>query len=142
MKNISFFLIAMLVIGFLLGILLPQFFFEKPLGFGGFNRFGAGEITASVVEVSSSTPIRLLTASEDRLWTELCLGTSTASTDRVNIFLYNTTTTMNLGEGILLDGGDCFEISSDNLYTGAIWALSSTTVVSNIGVTEAKGYPY
>lgn len=131
-------ILIVLIAGFAFYYLMPGG--EMSLGYGGFNRTQTVEhsttsiSTRSGVATTTHTGIvnTILEASDSASRREI----RNESTNSVSIMLQSSTASSSLiyGDGIILDTGESYIITPDNLYTGKIVGIasSSTTTLSTI----------
>jgi len=99
------------------------------------------ECTVSAVNVAFSddatngevlvgtTVTAVLSGDSGRTWGMICNDSSATE-----IYLYfgptSASLSADLSTGVMIDGGDCFDIDSENLWLGQIWGIASGSAAS------------
>ena len=124
MKNL-FYIICGLAIIFVIGLILFQG--PAPMGSMAINRFSVAT-NSSVVSATTSS-FTILEPNSGRLYAYI----ANEATPTIYLFLGATATA---NKGIKLDTGESYEIKPENLYVGAVSAISGTTTTSTIMYIE------
>lgn len=132
MKNIILLIFAIIIIGFLGGVLADKFTANDPVDFGRGNVNMAFSDDATNGEVSVATSVtEVVSADSGRTWGYFC-NADTASDQLIYLYLGPTSasTSADIDTGIRLNSGECFEINSENLWLGPIWGIASPSATS------------
>jgi hypothetical protein len=134
MKRIALITVLIIIIAFVGGFWFAN---QKPANLGGVYQVPSfNSVTTTQVSAAAATSTIVLTQKGGRAYASICNDTTNA---KGYIQLGTTATTSTSVASVVLESGECWAITQDNLYTGQVrYAPEATS--TTLQVVEFIGY--